>query len=160
MSYGRDYTLRRYAWPNWAPTDKLHCNANSDIFQTAQLGDMTMAGASKKVVVPGFGPADLITRVRKSKWTPCLPNGKNFQGFSLADGYQITDSPDFLCSDKYRVTLENLSSGRKFSVVGFCYPDLISSFYMTNEVEVDGEPLRHNYIKHYCRYRVTVEKLK
>ncbi len=118
-----------------------------------------MANNPKKISIPGFGPADLITRIKKAKWVPCIPSGTNFRGVSLG-GYQLTNSKDFLCSAQYKVIVENLSTGRKFQVIGFGYDDLINIVQRTGSVAVDGEILHKNYVKHYCRYCITVERIK
>ncbi len=112
----------------------------------------------KKISVHRFGPADLISRLKKVKWVPCIPNGKTFPGLLLG-GYSLNDPGDLL-SGKYRVTLENLSIGKNCAVIGFGYANIVMAIQITGHIIVDGEPLRNNYIKHYCRFRLTVDKLR
>jgi hypothetical protein len=72
----------------------------------------------EKEVIEGYGPPDLVERVRKAAWTACVPSGKNFQGIVLGD-YVLTDTPDEFCPVKFRVTLETVPRGDRFTVDGY-----------------------------------------
>ena len=71
-----------------------------------------------KEVIEGYGPPDLIERVRNAAWTACAPSEKHFTGISLA-GCLLTDTPDKLYSVKFRVALEEVPQGDRFIVEGY-----------------------------------------
>lgn len=72
----------------------------------------------EKEVIEGYGPPDLVDRVRQAAWTACVPSGKNFAGINLG-GSVLTDTPDEFCPVKFRVTLETVPRGDKFIVEGY-----------------------------------------
>ncbi len=71
-----------------------------------------------KEVIEGYGPPDLIERVRNAAWTACAPSEKHFTGISLA-GCLLVDTPDKFYSVKFRVTLEEVPQGDRFIVEGY-----------------------------------------
>ncbi len=121
-------------------------------------------GQSKAVIL-GYGPADLLTQVKKAGWVDYAPpdTGKNFVGFSI-DGYVLADEPDPLCPVKFRLTLENLSTGTKFEVSGYCYKEIVPAIaagvLTTGNVTFAGQYLSSNPRPHLCRFAATIEVIK
>lgn len=72
----------------------------------------------------GFGPADLVSRLRSAPWVPCSPQGRNFEGMVLGE-YCLTDTPDELCSVRFLVTVRNARTHETVIINGYCFPDLI-----------------------------------
>jgi len=111
----------------------------------------------EKAVIEGYGPLDLIDRVRNAAWTTCIPSGRNFEGIVLGDCV-LTDAPDEYCSIKFRVTLETLPSGDNFTIEGYnswlfldsihkgSGPTTFAGCWLTNAPNDKAKP-----------YRVTVE---
>lgn len=122
-----------------------------------------MAGTPRMVVVQGFGPADWISRLKKAKWSACMPGMpmlKTFDIMSLA-GTHLNDRGDIFSScGIFVVTVENLSTGRSFQVHGHAYSDIVLKLKTDPQVRIDGDFLRGNPVRHYCRFRVTVERIK
>ena len=73
--------------------------------------------------ISGYGPPDLIEKLKRAIWEPCWPSGNNFEGMTLG-GYVLTDTPDELCSAKFRVTVETQGEIDSFEVEGYCFPDM------------------------------------
>ncbi len=113
----------------------------------------------EKVAIEGYGPPDSVDRVRKAPWTVCMPSGKNFSGIALGKRV-LTDTPDALCSEKYRITLETVPQGDKFMVEGY------QSLYLLDDIRRDsrsltfaGRYLIADYIGEVKAYRATIERI-
>lgn len=77
--------------------------------------------------VKGYGPANLISLVKESRWEPTDDFGENFYGFTLG-GYVLTKPADDLCPTGYRVTLTEMESEESIAMEGFCFRDMIEAF--------------------------------
>src|SRR5262245_14712122 len=113
----------------------------------------------EKVVVEGYGLLDLVERVRQTPWTACIPVGKNFSGIVLGE-WVLTDTPDVLYSEQYRITLETVPQGAKVTVEGY------QSRYLLDEIRKDphaltfaGSCLVDDYSGDVKAYRATIERL-
>lgn len=121
-----------------------------------------MADKNPIVFINGFGPADLIKKLQKATWGPSvpgMPNLKSFLGISLA-GARLNSSADIFSYGRFLVTVENLATGKRFEVSGFTGSDIILGLRANPYIVIERQTLRMNYVKYYCRYRVTVEKIK
>ena len=121
-----------------------------------------MANDTKKLTINGFGPADLIKKLEKAKWVasvPGMPALRTFLGISLV-GIRLNNPGDIFSFGRFRVTVENASTGKKFEVTGFTTSDVVAGLQANPQVLIGQKTLRLNYIKHYCRFRVTVERIK
>jgi len=78
-------------------------------------------------VITGYGPLDLIEQLKKKEWVPCSSDGQNFMAISLG-GYCFTDTPDELCNIKYQLTIENKTTGKEFTIKGFCFKSMPIGF--------------------------------
>ncbi len=112
-----------------------------------------------KVMLEGYGPPDSVDRLRKASWTACVPSGKNFSGIALGK-WVLTDTPDALCSEKYRITWETVPQGDKFMVEGY------QSLYLLDDIRRDsrsitfaGRYLSEDYIGEVKAYRATIERI-
>jgi len=118
-----------------------------------------------KGVVNGYGSVVLLGQVRKWGWVDCSPpdTGKNFMGIEIG-GYVLTDSADPLCPVKFRVTLECLTTGKKFEVSGYCYKEIVAALEQNQitigNVTFAGQNLRSDRQPHLCRFRATIEVIK
>lgn len=88
-----------------------------------------------------------------------MPSGKNFSGIVLGK-WVLTDTPDALCSEKYRIILETVLQGDKFMVEGY------QSRYLLNDIRRDsrsitfaGRYLIDDSIGEVKAYRATIEHL-
>lgn len=72
----------------------------------------------EKIVFEGYGPRDLIARLKQASWTACVPSGKNFEEIVLGR-WVLTDTPDELCPVKFRVTLETVPPRERFLIEGY-----------------------------------------
>jgi len=113
----------------------------------------------EKVMIEGYGPSDLVAQLRKAPWTACMPSGKNFSGIALGK-WVLTDIPDALCSEKYRITLETVPHGDKFMVEGY------QSRYLLDDIQKDwrsiafaGRYLIDDYIGEVKAYRAMIESV-
>ncbi len=111
-------------------------------------------------VYEGYGPLDLIERVRKAGFVKCVPDGQNFLGMNLG-GYALTDTPDDLAPIKYRVTLAAVEAKDKFVVEGYCFKDLLLAVEKGEPVwgktTFAGEELKDFPEVGTRLYRVTIE---
>lgn len=119
-----------------------------------------------KTVIMGYGPADLLTQVKKCGWVDYAPpdTGKNFTGLTIC-GCVLIDPPDKLCSVKFRVTLENLSTGtKKFEVLGYCHKDIVpvmaANAITTGDLTFAEQNLQPTLRSHFCRFKATIEVIK
>lgn len=113
----------------------------------------------EKVVIERYGPLDLVDRLRKSPWTACKPSGKNFSGITIGR-WVLTDTPDMLCSEKYRVTVETVPQGGKFTVEGYQSRDLFNDLRRDSRtVTFAGCHLIDDYIGEVKAYRATIEHI-
>jgi hypothetical protein len=92
-----------------------------------------------------------------------MPSGKNFSGIALGKRV-LTDTPDALCSEKYRITLETVPQGDKFMVEG--YQSLYLPLYLLDDIRRDsrsitfaGRYLIADYIGEVKAYRATIERI-
>ncbi|MEK7640806.1 MAG: hypothetical protein AAB389_02320 [Patescibacteria group bacterium] len=121
-----------------------------------------MGNKNPKVVINGFGSADLIKKLEKAKWSanvPGMPALRTFLGISLA-GMRLTSPGDIFSFGRFSVTVENSSTGKRFEVKGFTTSDVVAGLQANPQIVIGQDALRLNYIKHYCRFRVTVERIK
>jgi hypothetical protein len=126
---------------------------------TYRPSEFNLSGLIKKVAVEGYGPPDLVERVSEAPWTVCIPEGKNFSGIVLGE-WVLTDTPDALCSEKYRVTLETVPRGAKCTVEGY------QSRYLLDAIQTDSHPitfagccLLDDYSGEVKAYRATIERI-
>ena len=113
----------------------------------------------EKVVIEGYGPPDSVDRVRKVPWTVCMPSGKNFSGIAMGK-WVLTDTPDALCSEKYRIILETVPQGDKFMVEGYQSRYLFDGIRMdSRSITFAGRYLIDDYIGKVNAYRATIERL-
>ena len=119
---------------------------------------MKTATTSSGVTRRGFGPADLLDGLRRAKWEPCIPSGRNFDGMELG-GYCLTDTPDDRCGARFRVTARNTRTGDAFVIDGYGYPFLMTSFAIGKEKTAFlGKPLTKTPSRdRRTYYEVTVE---
>ena len=110
-----------------------------------------------KEVIEGYGPPDLIERVRNATWATCARSEKHFTGISLA-GCLLADTPDRFYPVKFRVTLEEVPQGDRFIVEG--YNDL----YLLDNIRGNYRPttfahcrLGDAFIDDTTAYRATIE---
>jgi len=113
----------------------------------------------EKVMIEGYGPPDSVDRLRKAPWTMCMPSGRNFSGIALGK-WVLTDTPDTLCSEKYRIILETVPQGDKFMVEGY------QSLYLFDDIRMDsrsitfaGRYLIDDCIGEVKAYRATIERI-
>ncbi len=111
------------------------------------------------VILEGYGPSDLVERVRQAGWKKTFPAGKDFTGVSLA-GARLSDTPDALCPIKFRLTLENASGSERVVIEGY------HAEYMLENVRRRYEPT--TFVHHeLCAdpsadttaYRATLERI-
>ena len=113
----------------------------------------------EKVVIEKYGPLDLVDRLRKAPWTACMPSGKNFSGIALGK-WVLTDTPDVLCSEKYRVSLETVPRGDKFTVEGYQSRHLFDDVRRDSRaIAFAGRYLIDDYIGEVKAYRATIERI-
>jgi hypothetical protein len=111
----------------------------------------------EKAVLEGFGPPDLIARVKHAPWTACAPSGKNFDGIVLG-GRVLTDPPDELCPVKFRVTLETVPCGDRLIVEGYNARSLFDSMWKRPDlITFAGHCLSDIHRDRVTIYRATVE---
>jgi hypothetical protein len=112
-----------------------------------------------KVVIERYGPPDLVDRLRKSPWTACKPSGKNFCGIAIGR-WVLTDTPDTLCADKYRITVETVPRGDKFMVEGYQSRDLFNDLqHDSRAITFAGCHLIDDYVGEVKAYRATIEHI-
>ena len=70
------------------------------------------------VTLEGYGPSNLVAAVRQAGWKKTYPAGQDFTGVSLAGG-RLSDTPDALCLDKFRLTLEAIGSEERVVIEGY-----------------------------------------
>jgi hypothetical protein len=113
----------------------------------------------EKVMIEGYGPPDSVDRLRKAPWTMCMPSGKNFSGIALGKRV-LTDTPDALCSEKYRIILETVPQGDKFMIEGYQSRDLLDDIRRdSRSITFAGRYLIDDYIGKVNAYRATIERL-
>jgi len=112
-----------------------------------------------KAMIEGYGPPDLVARVRNAAWSACVPAGKNFEGL-VVGSWVLTDTPDALCPVKFRVTLATVPRGDRLVVEGYqagafldrwqqrAYPPLFT-----------GCCLGEAYVGEVKAYRATIERV-
>lgn len=116
-------------------------------------------GFATRFVLEGYGPRDLISRVKTSPWLRCLPSGRNFSGIALG-GMVLADCPDSLSPNEYRITLEAVPTGDSFTVEGYQTPHMFDSLRLTTRpCTFSGCELISDYVGDVTAYRVTVERL-
>ena len=88
-----------------------------------------------------------------------MPSEKNFSGIALGK-WVLTDTPDALCSGKYRIILETVPQGDKFMVEGY------QSRYLLDDIRRDsrsitfaGRYLLDDSIGEVKAYRSTIERI-
>jgi len=80
----------------------------------------------------GYGSRDLIEELRNAEWSPCVPEGKNFDAIDLG-GYCLAVPKDSLCPKKLMVVVRDKTTQETFIVKGYCFSSALTA------VEV-GEP--------------------
>lgn len=108
-----------------------------------------------------FEKPDLLTRLRATPWTNCVPEGQNFSPIGLA-GYCLTRPADRLCPLRLRVSVLKISGGDEFLTEGFCYKDVFLGMEQGKPCwdvnKIFGEPLRETAdTDHSEQYMLVVE---
>ena len=76
----------------------------------------------KKIIVEGYGPSDIIERLRNAAWEPC-GMGKNFRGIEF--GNRVLAKPsDPYCPLSHQVTVAVIPGGPHFQVQGYSFENL------------------------------------
>lgn len=76
----------------------------------------------KRITVEGYGPSDIIDRLRKASWEPC-GSGKNFKGIQF--GNRVLAEPyDPYCPLHHKVTVAMIPYGDIFQVDGYSFENL------------------------------------
>jgi hypothetical protein len=96
-----------------------------------------------KVVVAGYGPPDLLERLKRSQWVSCGDGAKNFEGISVAQ-WVPTDQKDRGYSVRYRFILR-AEQGRALEVEGYSIPTLLDEMKVSScgAVRTMNRPLKN-----------------